>query len=239
MQRVLGAMRRAIVDYGMIQEGDAVAVGVSGGKDSLALLTGLSRLREFGMPRYSLTALSVDPCFDGKQGDYSAITALCERLGIPHVIRRTNLWDILFVQRRESNPCSLCARMRRGMLHDMAREAGCNKIALGHHRDDAVETFLMNLFYEGRVGCFHPVSYLSRKDLTMIRPLCLCNERDIIAAVNREGLPIMGKSCPVDGATARQKTKDWLTSMEKGDYPGLGKRLFGAMRRGNISGWGV
>jgi len=237
MQKILGAMRRAITDYNMIEEGDAIALGISGGKDSLALLVGLARLREFYGAHYRLVALSVDPCFDGKPADYTAITALCEQLGVPHVIRRSNLWEILFVTREESNPCSLCARMRRGMLHNMAREAGCNKIALGHHRDDAVETFVMNLFYEGRVGCFSPVSYLSRKDITMIRPLCLCSERDIISAVRREELPVMGKTCPVDGATTRQKTKQWLIAMEKGDYPGITKRMFGAMRRGNISKW--
>ena len=237
MQKILGAMRRAITDYNMIENGDAIAVGVSGGKDSLALLTGLARLREFCGLDYRLAALSVDPCFDGKPADYTAITELCREMGIPHIIQRSNLWEILFVTRKESNPCSLCARMRRGMLHNMAKEAGCNKIALGHHKDDAVETFMMNLFYEGRVGCFGPVSYLSRKELTMIRPLCLCDERDIISAVRRERLPVMGKTCPVDGVTSRQKTKEWLLQMEKGGYPGLTKRIFGAMRRGNISKW--
>ena len=238
MQRVMGAMRRAITDYGMIAQGDHIAVGVSGGKDSLALLVGLCRLREFCRIDYKLTALSIDPCFGGKHADYDAVAALCGQLGVPLTIRRTNLWDILFVQRKEPHPCSLCARMRRGMLHDMAREAGCNKIALGHHKDDAVATFLMNLLYEGRIGCFSPVSYLSRKELTMIRPLCLCRERDIIAAAKKAALPIMAKSCPVDGHTARQKTTDWLRTLEKGDYPGLGKRIFGAMQRGKISGWG-
>ena len=237
MQRIMGAMRRAITDYSMIEEGDHIAVGVSGGKDSLALLVGLARLSEFCSPKYNLTALSVDPCFGGKDADYSAVAALCAQLGVPLVIRRTDLWDILFVRREETHPCSLCARMRRGMLHNMAREAGCNKIALGHHKDDAVATFLMNLLYEGRVGCFQPVSYLSRKELTMIRPLCLCDERDIVSAAKKAQLPVMAKSCPVDGHTARQKTRDWLTSMEKSDYPGLGKRLFGALRRGHISKW--
>ena len=230
-------MRRAIVDYDMIGDGDVIAIGISGGKDSLALLTGLARLREFCGVNYRLVALTVDPCFDGKEADFSAITALCSRYDVPHIIRRSNLWEILFVTRKEPNPCSLCARMRRGMLHDMAKEAGCNKIALGHHKDDAVETFVMNLFYEGRVGCFSPVSYLSRKGLTMIRPLCLCDERDIISAVRREGLPVMGKTCPVDGETSRQTTKQWLRLMEKGEYPGITKRMFGAMRRGKISGW--
>ena len=237
MQKILGAMRRAIVDYKMIEEGDSIAIGISGGKDSLILLAGLARLREFLGVNYRLVALSVDPCFENKPADFSAITALCEGYGVPHIIRRSDLWEIVFVKREETSPCSLCARFRRGMLHDMAKAQGCNKIALGHHKDDAVETFVMNLFYEGRVGCFSPVSYLSRKDLQMIRPLCLCQERDIISAARKEGLPILAKSCPVDGATSRQKTKEWLLAMEKGDFPGLGKRLFGAMQRGEISGW--
>ncbi|MCL2580563.1 MAG: tRNA 2-thiocytidine biosynthesis TtcA family protein [Oscillospiraceae bacterium] len=237
MQRILGAMRRAIVDYKMVGDGDAIAVGISGGKDSLVLLTGLSKLREFIGIDYRLVGLSVDPCFHGKESDFTAVTALCERLGIQHIIRRSNLWEIVFVNHQETSPCSLCARIRRGMLHEMANEAGCNKIALGHHKDDAVETFIMNLFYEGRVGCFSPVSYLSRRDMEMIRPLCLCQERDIVSAARKEGLPIMAKSCPVDGETSRQKTKEWLAAMEKGEFPGLGKRLFGAMQRGSIDGW--
>ena len=237
MQRILGAMRKAIIDYSMLKNGDSVAVGVSGGKDSLVLLAGLNRLREFIGIDFTLTAISIDPCFDGNETGYGEISALCHTMGISHIIKRSQLWEILFVTRKEKNPCSLCARMRRGMLHDIAKENGCNKLALGHHKDDAVETFVMNLFYEGRVGSFQPVSYLSRKDLVMIRPLCLTDEKDIRSAAIKERLPVLGKSCPVDGCTSRQKVKDWLAAMEKGDYPGLSKRLFGAMLRGNISGF--
>jgi len=237
MQQILGAMRKAIVDYNMIQDGDGIAVGVSGGKDSLVLLSGLAQLRKFIGIDYRLVALTIDPCFHGRQTDYTAITGLCGRLGVPHVIRRSQLGDILLVERKEKSPCSLCARMRRGMLHDMAKEEGCNKIALGHHRDDAVETFLMNLVYEGRLGSFQPVSYLSRKDLTMIRPLCLATERDITACARREGLPVLAKNCPVDGATVRQETKEWLQEMERGKLPDLSKKIFGAMCRAHLSGW--
>ncbi len=232
MQQILGAMRKAVADYGMIQEGDGIAVGVSGGKDSLVLLAGLAHLKKFIGMDYRLVALTIDPCFHGRQTDYTAVTGLCGRLGIPHVIRRSQLGEILLVERQEKNPCSLCARMRRGMLHDMAKAEGCNKIALGHHRDDAVETFLMNLMYEGRLG-----SYLSRKDLTMIRPLCLSTERDVSSCARREQLPVVEKNCPVDGVTTRQETKEWLREAEKAKFPGISKKLFGAICRAHLSGW--
>ena len=155
---------------------------------------------------------------------------------MPYHIRRTQLGRIIFEDRKEANPCSLCARMRRGILHNMAKEAGCNKLALGHHYDDAVETFVMNLFNEGRIGCFSPVTYLSRKDLTMIRPMVFAPENDIRKAVKHEGLPVVKSSCPVDGVTTRQWTKDWLRAMEK-EHKGLKQRLFGAMKRAHVSEW--
>jgi len=237
MQKVLGYMRKAILDYGMIADGDRVAVGVSGGKDSVAMLVGLCRLRTFIGISYTVTAVTVDPGFSGVPTDYSAITRLCKDWGVEHVIRRSDLGDIIFRQRKESNPCSLCARMRRGMLHDMTNAAGCNKLALGHHYNDAVETFVMNLFHEGRIGCFQPVTYLSRKDLTMFRPLIFAPDRDIAGSVRRQGLPVVKSACPVDGATAREEAKQWLVSMEKNGYPGLTKKIFGALCRGHINGW--
>lgn len=237
MQKIMGLMRKAITEYDMLQAGDRVAVGVSGGKDSVALLVGMCRLREFIGISYDVLALTIDPVFDGVETDYAAITALCDRYGVRHEIRRSELGDIIFRRRKENNPCSLCARMRRGMLHDMAKDLGCNKLALGHHYDDAVETFVMNLFHEGRIGCFQPVTYLSRKDLTMFRPLILAREKDVLGAVRRQELPVVKSKCPVDGATAREDVKRWLRQMERGDYPGLTKRLFGAIRRSHIDGW--
>lgn len=230
-------MRKAVLDYEMLHDGDRVAVGVSGGKDSVALLAGLCRLREFIGIRYELVAVTVDPRFGGVPTDYAPVTALCGEYGVEHVIRRSDLGEIIFETRREKNPCSLCARMRRGMLHDLAKGHGCNTLALGHHCDDAVETFVMNLFHEGRVGCFQPVTYLSRKDLWMFRPLIFATERDIASCVRRNSLPVVKSACPVDGATAREATKNWLREMEKGPYPGLRKRIFGAIRRGHVSGW--
>ena len=237
MQQILGYMRKAIIDYDMIQNGDHIAVGVSGGKDSLALLVGLCRLREFIGIDYTLTAITIDPCFNGVHTNYSSVTELCNSLGVAQIIKRSDLGDIIFNQRREKSPCSLCARMRRGMLHDIAKAQGCNKLALGHHYNDAVETFIMNLFYEGRVGCFQPVSYLSRKDLTMFRPLILAPEKDIQRAARRCAFPVVKSGCPVDGVTAREITKKWLVTMEQNGYPGLTKRIFGAIKRGKISGF--
>jgi len=237
MQKVIGYMRKAITDYTMLQDGDKLAVGISGGKDSVVLLAGLLRLREFIGIDYGIMAITIDPCFGGVMTDYSPIEQFCENNHVDYVIKRSELGNIIFEQRKEKNPCSLCARMRRGMLHDICKENGANKLALGHHRDDAVETFVMNLFNEGRVGCFQPVTYLSRKDLTMIRPLIFAQEKDIASAAQRNGLPIVKSKCPVDGATEREHVKKWLRSMEKNEYPGLTKRLYGAILRGHISGW--
>ncbi len=237
MQQILGYMRKAILDYKMIENGDTVAIGVSGGKDSVALVEGLSRLRAFIGIQYDILAITIDPCFHGQHTDFSQITQLCQRNHIPHIIKRSELGEIVFNIRNDSSPCSLCARMRRGMLHDIMKAQGANKLALGHHYNDAVETFVMNLFYEGRVGCFSPVTYLSRKDIHVIRPLIFAPERDIISNVRRAELPIVKSSCPVDGATSREATKQWLAHMEKSGHCGITKRIFGAICRGHISGW--
>ena len=236
MQEIMGYIRRAVEEYRMIEDGDTVAVGVSGGKDSVALLAGLAGVRRFVGIDFTLKAVTLDNCFNGEEGDFSPIADLCGSLGVEYILRRTDIGQIIFGERGESNPCSLCARMRRGVLHDTAKANGCNKIALGHHFDDAVETFLMNLFNEGRIGCFSPVSYLSRKDLTMIRPLIFATEREVRNAVNRAGLPVVKSKCPVDGCTERQWTKEFLYDMEK-THPGSTKRIFGAIRRGHVSGW--
>ena len=237
LKPVLSYCRRAITDYDMISNGDRIAVGVSGGKDSLVLLTALCRLREFLGVDYEVVGITVDPCFDGKQTNYEPVVELCEKLGAKYVIHRSDLGDIIFNKRKEKNPCSLCARMRRAMLHDMARENDCNKIALGHHRDDAVETLMMNLFREGRIGCFRPVTWLSRKDVTVIRPLILMPEQDVANAARRSGLPIVKSKCPVDGATARTQMKQFLQQLEKGEHPALRQLIFGALRKSGIDGW--
>ena len=236
MQKLIGLMRKAIQKYDMIQPGDRIAVGVSGGKDSVALLAGLAKLREFmGIP-YEIIAITLDYRFGGVDSDFSELRELCEQLNVEYIVKPTEIGQIIFDIRKESNPCSLCARMRRGCLHDAAKEYNCNKIALGHHYDDAVETFIMNLFNEGRVGCFQPVTYLSRKDLTLIRPMVLAEENVIVSTVRRCNLPIVKSKCPADGVTQRQWTKEWIHTMDK-EHPGLKKRLYGALERGNIDGF--
>lgn len=237
MQRILGYMRKAIQEFDLIQDGDRIAVGVSGGKDSVALLTGLVRLKRFIGISYEVVAITLDPGFNGQWTDYGPIQALCDELGVEYVVKRTQIGEIVFDVRKEPNPCSLCARMRRGALHDAAKEQGCNKVALGHHYDDAVETFMMNLFHEGRLGCFSPKSYLSNKQLWMIRPLVFAPEKEVRRAVERNRLPIVKSKCPADGYTSRQATKEFLQQREKNDS-GFTFRVFGAMRRAGIDGWG-
>ena len=236
MEKITGPMRAAVEKYHMIEEGDRIAAGVSGGKDSLVLLCALAALRDFYPKRFELAALTADPQFYGEPADYSRIQELCRRLRVPYYVRRTQLGRIIFEERKEANPCSLCARMRRGILHNMAKEAGCNKLALGHHYDDAVETFFMNLFHSGSLDCFAPKSYLSRKDLWLIRPLVFCGERRIAAAANRLRLPVVKSRCPADGGTARQKTKELIAFLEK-DYPDLKAKVMGAVERAGIAHW--
>lgn len=238
MQKVLGSMRKAVQQYRMINDGDRILVGVSGGKDSLVLLEGLALLRRFIGIDYEVAAATIDPGFGGKSGDYSPVAELCAELGIEYRVIGTQIAEIVFDVRKEPNPCSLCARMRRGALHDAAKDFGCNKVALGHSYDDAVETFVMNLFSEGRLGCFSPVTYLSQKELTVIRPLVLATEREIRRAAAKNQLPVIKSACPADGHTNRQRIKDFLADMERKDH-GFKDRLFGAMCRGNIDGWGT
>lgn len=238
MQKVLGYMRKAIEEFDLIQDSDVVGVGVSGGKDSLILLKGLYLLKRFIGINYKIIAITLDPQFNGIKGDYSNIQHFCDEKGIEYIIKRTHIGEIVFDIRKEEHPCSLCARMRRGALHDTAKEAGCNKIALGHHRDDVVETFMMNLEIEGRIGCFSPKSYLSRKDITMIRPLVLATEKSIRHAINNsDDIIVLKSKCPADGNTKRQEMKEYLNNKERYDK-GFKDRIFGALRRSGIDGWG-
>ncbi len=236
MQKILGYMRKAIQEFDLIQDGDKIAVGVSGGKDSIVLLKGLIMLKRFIGIDYDIVAITLDPGFNGVWADYTPIQEMCDEFGIKYDLRRTQIGEIIFDVRKESNPCSLCARMRRGALHDAAKDNGCNKIALGHHYDDAVETFVMNLFNEGRLGCFSPKSYLSRKDITLIRPLVFTPERDIVKACNKNNITVLKSKCPADGYTSRQKTKDFLKEREKIDK-GFTYRIFGALRKAGLDGW--
>ncbi|MGN0655027.1 MAG: tRNA 2-thiocytidine biosynthesis TtcA family protein [Oscillospiraceae bacterium] len=237
MQKILGYMRKAIQEFDLIENGDRIAVGVSGGKDSLVMLQGLVLLKRFIGIDYDVVAVTLDPGFNGVWGDYSDVEKLCDELGIKYVLKRTQIGEIVFDVRKEEHPCSLCARMRRGALHDAAIEEGCNKVALGHHYNDAVETFFMNLFIEGRIGCFSPKSYLSNKKLWLIRPLVFAPEKEIKRVARKTELNVVKSKCPVDGHTKREEMKQFLAEREKLDH-GFTDRVFGAMRRAGIDGWG-
>lgn len=236
MQMLMSRMRAAMEKYNMIEEGDIVAVGVSGGKDSLALLYALSEMRRFYPVKYEVKAITADMRFFGEKTDFSEITKLCEKLGVEHIIRETELYHIIFETRKEKNPCSLCARMRRGILHDMTKESGCTKLALGHHMDDAAETFMMNLLSGGTIESFRPVTYLSRKDLTMIRPMIFATEKEVLSASKKMNLPTVESPCPMDKTSNRNNMKELLKSLEK-DYPAIKEKIIGGMEKANISGW--
>ena len=236
MQHLMSRMRAAMEKYDMIAPADTVAVGVSGGKDSLALLYALCELRRFYPVPYTVKAVSVDPCFFGQPTDYTEIEALCAQLGVEFTVRRTELYHIIFETRKESNPCSLCARMRRGILHDTCKAVGANKLALGHHMDDAAETFLMNLLSGGTIGSFKPVTYLSRKDITVIRPMIFASEADVRRAAEKQNLPVINSPCPMDKTSEREHVKQLMRELEK-NYPALSEKITGAMEKDGISGW--
>lgn len=234
MQKILSAVRKAVDEYQMIAPGDQIAVGISGGKDSLLLLAALNELRRFYPHPFSLTGISVDMGFDGM--DYSNIAAFCAERDIPYRQIRTDIAEIIFNIRRESNPCSLCAKLRRGALNDAAKEAGCNKVALGHHREDALETFLMNLVYEGRLGCFSPVTYLDRTDITVIRPLLYLTESEAKRMERTGLLPVVKNACPADGNTRREEVKTLLHTLEHAN-PGTKTRILHAIQKAGLDGW--
>jgi len=237
MQKILSYVRRACQEFDLLQNGDKIAVGVSGGKDSLTLLAALAQMRRFCEFDYTLHAITLDPRFFGKDGDFSPVERLCEKLDVPFTLIRTNIYEIVFDIRKEKNPCSLCAKMRRGALHDAALAVKADKIALAHSFDDTIETFMMNLFKEGRVGCFAPKSYLSRKDLTLIRPLVFASEKQIISCCKNNNFEVIKSPCPVDKATYRQEIKEFLNQKEREDK-GFKLRIFTALRKSGADGWG-
>ena len=238
MQRLCGLMRKASQLYNLIEPQDSICVGVSGGKDSMALAVGLKLLQGYLGVSYNIHAVTLDPCFGGVQGDYSEVARCFEQYDIPYTIVRTDIGQIVFDIRKEANPCSLCAKMRRGILHDTAKSLGCNKVALGHHADDAVETFYMNLWNEGRIGCFAPSTYMSRKDITVIRPMVLAEEHEVIKAARGAALPIVKSACPVDKTTEREVIKQFIVTKLKTDHAFKIKAI-GAMQRAGIDGWGI
>ena len=236
LQRILSFTRRAVDDYGMIEAGDRIAIGVSGGKDSLTLLAALAALRRFYPAPFEIVAVTVDMGFEG--ASFSKIEEFCRALSVEYRHVPSDIAKIIFEVRKEQNPCSLCAKMRRGALHAAAKELGCNKLALGHHFDDAVETFMLNLFYEGRLGCFSPVTYLSRRDLTLIRPLLYAQEKDVehYARHADPPLPIEKSLCPADKNTEREAMKQLLAGLER-QNKGLRHRIFGAICKSSLDGF--
>lgn len=233
-KHLLSYVRRAVDDYGMIEDGDVIAVGISGGKDSLTLLYAMSKLAVFYPHRFSVKALMIDMGFDG--ADHSAVKKFCDSLGVELYVIGTQISKVIFDVRKESNPCSLCAKMRRGAIHSSAKEIGCNKVALGHHFDDVVDTFMLNLYFEGRIGCFSPVTYLSRSDITLIRPLIYLPEKDIRYFASQKSLPVEVSPCPADGNTQRAEINKMLAALDR-EHKGLRYRIFGAIQRGNIDGF--
>lgn len=234
MNKILSPLRRAVEDYGMIKNGDRIVVGVSGGKDSITLLAALKRLQAFYSEKFELIGVTLDMGI--KDMDLSPLISYSEENGINLIVKKTNINEVVFDIRKEPNPCSLCALLRRGALNNAAKELGANKIALGHHADDVIETFVMNLIHEGRIGCFSPVTYLDRKDITIIRPLIYATEKEVKACVKRNGLPVIFNPCPADGKTERQAMKEFLMKLEN-DYNGVKKRIYGALQRSEIDGW--
>lgn len=234
LRRVLSYVRRAVDDYSMIEAGDRIAVGISGGKDSLTLLAGLAGLRRFYPKPFQVVAITVDMGFE--KSDWSGVEAFCRELDVPYHIKKTDIYDIIFNVRKEKSPCALCSKMRRGVLHNTAKELGCNVVALGHHQDDVINTFMLNLFYEGRIGCFEPVSYLSRVGVKVIRPLLYMPEKSVVYFTNKNSLPVYKAPCPADGYTQRTEVGNFLAAMEK-KSPGLRYRIFGAIQRGNVDGF--
>lgn len=228
MKKILGRMRRAITDYNMIQDGDRIAVGLSGGKDSLTLLNALARLKTFLPVKFELVAVTLDMGFQGF--DASKLEGLCNELKVPFVLEQTNIGKIVFDMRNESNPCSLCANLRRGALNSTAVKYECNKTALGHHLDDVIETFFLSLMYEGRINTFSPVTYLNRKKIHVIRPMIYMPEADIKAFARKCDLPIVHNPCPANCHTSREKIKILLRELSMHN-PLLKRRVFGAIQR--------
>ncbi len=234
LQRLMSLARKAIDDYQMIEDGDKIAVGISGGKDSLALLYALAGLRRFYPKKFTLEAITIDLGFEGF--DLTGIKQLCEELDVPYTIVKTEIGEVIFKDRQETNPCSLCAKMRKGAFNEEAKKLGCNKSAYAHHRDDVIETMLLSLIYEGRYYTFSPVTYLDRMDITLIRPLLYVNEADIVGFKNLYKLPIQKNPCPADGYTKREYAKDLIRQINE-ETPGVAERLFHAVIDGPLPAW--
>lgn len=237
LQKILSPVRRAVEHYGMIGKGDRIAVGVSGGKDSLVLLYALAEMRRFEDYSYDIVAVTVDNGLAyGDGADFSGITELCAKLNVKHEIIPTEISKIVFDLRRESNPCSLCASLRRGAIMNAAESLGCNSVALGHHMDDVCETYMMNILLTGRAGCFCPVTEYENSGLRLIRPMIYLREHLAASFAKKAALPVMSKNCPMDGETERQHMKELLAEEDK-RHRGVYTRVLGALERSCADGW--
>ena len=233
-QKLLSYVRRAVDDYKMIEENDKIAIGLSGGKDSISLLLALSDLRKFYPKKFDICAITVSLGFDGS--DFTPMEELCKKIDVDYHVIDTQIGEIIFDARKESNPCSLCAKMRKGALNNKADELGCNKIALGHNRDDIIETFMMSLMFEARISTFQPVSFLEKKKLFSIRPLMDVPESDIKGYIRKNNLPIIKNPCPANGNTKRQEMKDLIKDLCR-KYDNADTKIFNAISRSKIDGW--
>ena len=234
LQQLLSLTRKAIDEYGMIEENDKIAIGISGGKDSLTLLYALAHLRYFYPKKFEIIAVTVDLGFQNL--NLEKIQELCDQLKVEYHVIKTDIADIVFNVRGETNPCSLCAKMRKGAFNEKAKELGCNKIAYAHHKDDVVETLLMSLILEGRIHTFSPVTYLDRMDLTLIRPLIYVDEADVKGFMNKYSLPVVKNPCPADGYTQREYAKQLVASLSH-EHPGTKERMFTAILNSNLPSW--
>ena len=234
LQRLYSYVRKAIDDYNMIEDGDKIAIGISGGKDSITLLYALSGIRKFYPKKFDITALTIN--LGSGNMNFNEISGLCEELQVHYEIIDTEIFDIVFNIRNETNPCSLCAKMRKGALNSRAIELGCNKVAFAHHRDDMVETLFMSLLFEGRLHSFSPVSYLEKTGLTLIRPMMYIPEADIIGFMNKNHIPVVNNTCPADGFTKREYTKNLIKKLTE-ENPGLMERAFSAIINANFKDW--
>ena len=228
MKHILGYARKAINDFGMIKAGDKVAVGLSGGKDSILTLITLAQLRKFYPEKFEVIAITLDMGVEGF--DVTSLKKLCEEYDVEYIVEKTHIKEIVFDIRKEKNPCSLCANLRRGILYDTAKKYSCNKVALGHHMDDVMETFMMSLIYEGRVHTFLPVTYLSRKDIYVIRPMIYTPESEIKHLVKKYGIEVVKNNCPANGETKRQYVKELIAGIAK-ENKGVRESIFGAIMR--------
>ena len=234
MKKIIGNIRKALREYNMIEDGDKIAVGVSGGKDSLTLLMALKNLQMYYDKTFDFIAVSINPNFDFF--DINLIENFCNSLNIPLIIENSHSKEIVFDIRKEKNPCSLCANLRRGILNSIAIRENCNKIALGHNEDDVIETFILSLFYNGNIHTFAPKSYMDRSKITVIRPLIYLSEKDIKSFINRNKIAVMNKCCPMDGNSKRENIKEMINDLQK-NIPNIKSNLYGAIKRSNIQGW--